>query len=306
MLLLMPVKRSSRISSLLAVGLGLAVAAVSSSCVQIADPAGDNIVTYHQPNETIEQMIAGAEIHCQDTSSQACSPSVAMLISKNQSSTPGMTDVHLCTSFLIAPDTMMTNSHCIPTELRTAGASCAGKIRFLFADAGGVAKETAGCDQIISASPISNEESETISDLSLQPDYAVVHLDRVMGRPSFPLSRGGVADLMQLQVDSMEPTSKTEAKAVLISRTCTAHQGTDDVPQFKQNFSSTIATKECTVHLGNSGSPMRDSDGAVRGILFAIAVPNSKAKGISLGVNLACMVLPQSILASNPPAACQQ
>ena len=57
-------------------------------------------------------------------------------------------NVTACSATLIAPDQVLTNRHCVPEDLRKTGASCQGRIRFVFPKTATYALENFDCSEI--------------------------------------------------------------------------------------------------------------------------------------------------------------
>src|SRR5579885_3303104 len=93
-----------------------------------------------------QKMAQLTQVSCFDE--QDCNPSVAMVAAAWTDPKPGVT---VCTGFLIAPDILATNSHCLPEDLEQAGASCSQRLWIFFPSSNGFTQEQQECDTVISA-----------------------------------------------------------------------------------------------------------------------------------------------------------
>jgi hypothetical protein len=241
--------------------LALVFAAASQGCGRAA-PQQSNQIPARDLSEA--QLLAkqGA-LTCADA--RNCPSSVALLTAAKADA------VSLCTAFLIAPDLMATNSHCIPDDLKKAGSDCSSRIWVKFADQPGAPGEQAGCKSISHASKV---------DLSL-PDYAFFKLDRALSRPVLPFSHEGFADGAQYSVDKVNPLSKTAPLGSLERVRCKTPHGTLLVPGSDSELSPLMTLADCEIVHGNSGSPIFDETGKIRGIVQATEIQDKLRSGLA-------------------------
>jgi len=289
----------SKISVFLILISGFTVTACGKS-----DPKPSDSNTF--PTQTLydaQQLASQAIAHCTDPSQ--CSPSVGMLIGTTQAS------AYQCTAFLIAPDTVATNSHCIPDDLKRAGASCQDRIALVFPGFSQYTNLTTGCDHVISAS--------TITDASKQnPDYAFIRLDTSVDRPTVQITRSGLSDGTTYTIDKMDPYQGNGIpEGYLHQATCKAVYNSVIETGGKTVTTATspvLALADCDVIHGNSGSPVFDSNGNVPAIVFATIEPkemNAQARALlldsniaqmGLATNYACQSVPSNAIGSVPLA----
>lgn len=203
---------------------------------------------------------------------ETCHSSVAALVS----------NVGVCTAFLVSENTVITNNHCVPAELKTEGASCSGKIKFIFPEMDGYAKEEIDCETI---KRISDMSSETIS-----MDVAIIRLKVTTRRAPLQVSLDGLANGDEVRVIKIDPDASGGTQKRV---TCFALQNSLANPFYKNSGSPLFLVRDCEIVRGNSGSPMLNKNGQVIGVISAVGattIDNSKkAEGhISLGTNLAC------------------
>jgi hypothetical protein len=227
-------------------------------------------------------------------SDQDCNPSVAMLAAVW--TTPRF-QVSVCTGFMVAPDILATNSHCLPVDLDQGGVSCSDRLYVFFPTANGYTEERAECDTVISSTG-HNEKFPPKQDL------AFVKLKAPTSRPALQLSRDGFADKAQVRLVKVNP-SKGEGGNYDVGSMqtvdCYAEQHSTRLPTFDDNHSPLVALGTCEVVGGNSGSPVLDSQGRVVGIVQAYFDPGNfdpnsllggPAARLNVATSMACIQSP--------------
>lgn len=215
-----------------------------------------------------------------------CSPSVAGL---------GTSSSSVCTGFLIEKDILVTNFHCLPAEIQKADASCQDKIHFYFPATQDYVAEEADCDKVISL-------SNPLRAGSLGTDFAILRLARRIQRPTLDVNSAGIRDGEEMTIFKVDPVPGTGG--ILKKISCPAVQNTILNPYFNNNLSPVISLIPCKIIKGNSGSPMLDSSGYVKGVISAkseLPVPLSFEKqaasakvDMAVGSNFSCIDIPSS------------
>lgn len=241
-----------------------------------------------------------AEARCEDSSPENCPPGAALLVIRGKMN--GEVSLGQCSGFLIDERTVMTNSHCLPEEIRHSGNSCSGKIKFVFPKSGSFESESSECETVLSASQIKNKGE---SGFGIDPDYAVLSLKSSVVRPAFRISRDGISDGMAGRVLALDPASAFRIVGVLRVKTCRAIQRSMLIPSFVHDFNEVATFTDCDIISGNSGSALIDKDGKVRGIMYA-KIDGYKSDGnetlpavsfspMSMGTNAACVQIPLEV-----------
>jgi hypothetical protein len=202
----------------------------------------------------------------------------------------------MCTAFLIAPDLVMTNSHCIPEDLKRPGSDCMDRIRILFPAGSSGVGESLACSHVLKASNLEITENRA------NEDFAFLELARASSRSPLEVSTEGVTDHLSLLNVRMDPTSDTEPEGVITQDHCTAIQKTQVVPTFDDPIGPLITFGDCETRHGNSGSPLIGPDGKVHAILQARFKPGAlfqqlgedPASPLMIGTNLSCVDRPDS------------
>ena len=196
-----------------------------------------------------------------------CNPSVAMIAAAWSVPSPG---VSVCTGFLVAPDILATNSHCLPVDLDHAGSSCSQRIWAFFPTMSSAQEERLECDTVIS----STGNSETVP----QQDIAFLRLKTRSSRPALQLSRDGFPDKAKVKLVKVNPEPGQGGGydvGTMQTVECEAEQHSTRLPSFDDSHSPVVALGTCEVLHGNSGSPLIDSQGRAVGIIQAFFNPSS-------------------------------
>ncbi|MBC7692372.1 MAG: trypsin-like peptidase domain-containing protein [Methylotenera sp.] len=245
------------------------------------------------------------KVSCEDP--DQCPAGVGMLLSSEDDG------LSMCTAFLISPDVLMTNSHCVPEDLK-APYSAAQRKRLIamFPKTSHEHAETVNIEGVLEASTL-----DANPEIYLEQDYAFLLLKKRSSRTPFGVSFDGVPDNLTLFSARMQPQPGKGPVGEIQVRRCMAHQATYFTPSYNHNFAAVISFSDCSVDHGNSGSPLIDDQGKVRALLQEAQVdvnPNllslvdGKVLPAIYGTNLACLNFPQeagSQFIRTRPEACQ-
>ena len=247
-------------------------------------------------SDQAKQTALSGQVSCASSDAADCSPSVGMLVAL----TPP-TSVSQCTAFLVTPQIAITNSHCIPADLKAAGSSCSDRIWIYFPDVNGYPQLRSGCSQVLTASTL----PETTKAV---PDYAVIRLDQQVNRPPLTISRDGFKDQGEYRIVKIDPQSTTSAIGVMTRTICKAQHNSIIAPNSNDDKSANMAMGDCQILHGNSGSPLLDTQGQVHGVIqltfeestlgaallqFTLPMLDGSSIGtLSAGTSFACLNLP--------------
>ncbi len=282
------------------VGVGLA------SCGQVSSKQTSSIpgVLPAKDLSDAQNLALQGQVTCPDP--KQCNPSVAMLTYTTPS------NVKVCTAFLIAPDIAVTNSHCIPDDLKSNGSDCSDRIWLFFPAIGDIPAMQVECSQVITASP--KKEFAT-------PDYAFLKVAQAIDRPVLPVSDAGLPDQMNVHVTRVNPTSDTLPNGVMDTTPCRVIQGSILLPEFDKDQSTLATFTDCTLVHGNAGSPVIADDGTVRALVQAVfnkkvietlyvqqKIPllDGDIAQIDLGTSFACVRTPLEDPSKPFPPACAE
>jgi hypothetical protein len=217
------------------------------------------------------------KVICEDP--KDCHPSVVGILSDEE---------NVCTGILVKPNLIATNLHCLPANLRHAGAHCKNRIRFSFPATAEFAEEFADCSSIISI-------SSALKDTPLTPDYAFLQLSHNSKRKPTKINTDGVADNELLTIYKVDPFDEI---GMLRKITCGAAQGSMLNPLFKSAQSSVISLIPCNIVSGNSGSPLLSATNEVKGLVNSTGLPADLPSSLirfqtAFASNFSCLNLPE-------------
>lgn len=218
------------------------------------------------PTETLteaQKYAADPSVSCDDPQGR-CNPAVAMLTEATE------TGAGACTATLVSEDVALTNSHCIPNDLKPRGSSCQNRIWLTFPKHPDRPDYDAQvrCREIISASDLGDGEKPAA-------DYALIRLEKRVNRPPLKLSRDGFADGELVTITRVDPyLHRSRAYGGMRSMTCKAVHGTSILPNSGEALSDLMIFADCKVIRGNSGSAIQGADGAVKGVIQALFNPS--------------------------------
>jgi V8-like Glu-specific endopeptidase len=210
-------------------------------------------------SQTLDQeqsLFPNVRLACAQSS---CPNSVGMLLGK----LPDRSN-YGCTSFVVGENVMATNDHCIPDDLQ-AGDSCSSRIEVTFTDS-----QKTKCQKIIWRS---NDHKS--GKMSL--DMAYFSVSGNSGRTPLPINKDGLDNNQEVTVYKVDPPTNGR-NGTLVADKCRVAQGTFIYPYLKTKDSAAFVllkdkgswdglSGSCNIIGGNSGSPILDSSGAVRGVL---------------------------------------
>lgn len=302
------------------IGLGLIVL-VGACAKSESKPgtAGNIPYSVEVPEVNVARVLNDAEVVCEK---EPCHEGVGFLIAKVSSESNSKTvKLKQCTAFLIHKTLMLTNAHCLPPEIQKRNSACRGLVEIKLQRRAGEAKSpSVQCESIVYSSPIVSDPKNP--DFVRIPDYALIRVSGDHDRKHFEISREGLADGLDVQslvVDPMKENSDAGPKlrGIIRRKSCRAIVGTTVVPGAVQSHYAVSTVAGCNIIQGNSGSPVFDSNGKIRGVISATvpaqAAPSSpsnatpeKYETVNVVANAACMKLP-SYVSAHPipqPEAC--
>jgi hypothetical protein len=215
----------------------------------------------------------------------------------------------LCTWFLVGENKAMTNSHCIPQNLKKdKKLNCSTYLRGKIQTSAGAKKVS--CKKLIYSSTIS--ESVITNN-----DYALMEINEdITNAETFKLKRNGVTEGETLAVLSMTHHvtsgsifSEFKKHNCLMKSSDTlgiiSSLGASPLAGFLEEGSSGI----CKTVSGNSGSPVVNTDGELIGILHGgvregAEMEGEMTKNFSIITNLRCQKFKDGQMDKDYPATC--
>lgn len=190
-----------------------------------------------------------------------------------------------CSLTLIGPDLVLTNGHCVPREIRSAGAGCGQSIKFSFPDSRGNAAEKIDCSHVVSISHDPNDTEKT------KIDYAILRMSRSTTRTPVESSYNGVQNNQSVILYKVNFFMNEDDvnQGEIVRTQCTANSNHADATQHTGVYGPIINIDSCDdrLRLGNSGVGVLDSNNSLIGV-FSWVYKNSSI-GVGGGTNLICV-----------------
>jgi hypothetical protein len=176
--------------------------------------------------------------------------------------------IQACTWFLISDKHAMTNSHCVPEELKSdEKVNCGDYIQ-------GRIMTNSGRDEIRSCAKLLHFSDIKESNVLFQNDYAIIELDKPLKNTNvFKVSREGFTDGDKISVLTMNHNRYYNIYSEYLKHDCVVkssdmlgkinHPGSSPLTGFRSEGSDDF----CKVIGGNSGSPVLNEQGEVAAIV---------------------------------------
>jgi len=164
-----------------------------------------------------------------------------------------------CTGVLVAPDRFLTAGHCLPPEARGAGRSCDGLfVAFPATDARPM--EWTACARVVDAPAVRDDEV-------LRPDWALVELRSTVPRALVPVHAADPPPDAIVEVVAVDPHPIYRTQHAIGTRLCRVRTAAEALAIFGPDAARVGWLSDCPTVNGNSGAPVLDHEGRVRGIL---------------------------------------
>lgn len=193
-------------------------------------------------------------------------------------------NAHQCSSSLIAPDVILTNSHCIPDQIKYRNPkkksglkknySCKSWIVAHFPDNSRTRTLSNGktqydssnvdCEKVIFAS--NNDAEPVLKGFDFNQDYAIIKLSKpVTDREVLVPEFDGIEANQKLFTLSYDPI---QGGGEFKKKECKAIEKSVLLKMSEYPITQNILMADCTVIKGNSGSPVVDENNVLRGALW--------------------------------------
>lgn len=233
----------------------VALNSILTACAGNHDQAAAPLFPF-QTQDSIFSELEKANFSCREEGCKGLE-SIGMIFT-NLSSASDSISVAQCTGFLISPNIVATNAHCINQNLReNPSASCSDQLAIRFLSSPKDKNNIFQCKKIISSS---------IKAEILGQDYAFFEIDKSTARQPVEISKEGLVN--QEKITSFVVTPLTQTSGGVLERLdcVTTMFSLLNFNSISRLSLSGLATG-CRAAGGNSGSPVFNSKGQVIGLL---------------------------------------
>ena len=174
-----------------------------------------------------------------------------------------------CTSFLISKNQIMTNSHCIPNQIKAdKNVDCSKHMAFIIKTDNGITKSR--CNKVIQYSKLTHGKTDA-------PDYAIVEIkNNIDERNIFEISRQGIKSKEATVIHSFDTYYNGSIFGNYRMSKCISYdksvigsffnKRSSIVPLFRNDY----YYSSCKIIPGNSGSPViKNSSRSAIGVVYA-------------------------------------
>ncbi len=207
-----------------------------------------------------------------------------------------------CSASLIDHNKILTNAHCVPDSVQSAGANCQGTMKINFPATGKFKYERYDCAKIVSISAY-----RTRDKVARQADWAVIEFAGHSPRTPVKVSAEGVPQNSEVKLYKINfGQSNGTGVGNVVPTTCLANANHFESLQNLGPISPLVNVSECSVKLikGNSGTGILNASGEIVGIFSFVRYVedseeewamelNAKFPGVKQnyggGTNVACI-----------------
>ena len=169
--------------------------------------------------------------------------------------------ISVCSGTYINEDYVLTNSHCIPHNLKYDGADCSKQIKIQFPETQMGPAETISCQDVVQSFNHENDE----------PDIAVLKVSRSShSRLKSSIKADQLFNKGKLTAYTMNPNQEKLLAGTITKKECDL--STDNLMTYKADANSKnglILGERCNVISGNAGSGAFDQDGNLVALVYA-------------------------------------
>lgn len=212
------------------------------------------------------------ELYVQCADETRCPGAVGMLVVESDAAS----ESERCTATLIAPDRVLTASHCLAMADRHVGAPC-NRTWMSFPKTAEANAEWVACERVVYA-------TEVVGDDALHPEHAILQLAQPVTRAPLVIDATPPAPGSIVTVVSVTPHPIYGSTHALATRLCRAIDSEPATRELGDAAANVGWLARCPIERGNSGSPVLDYLGHIRAIVHG---GTSITSGFGVTSNLA-------------------
>lgn len=242
-----------KLSPYLLCGLLALISVLTIGCGKKQNEHSDQPDYHTDPQMTdLEAELEKQELFC--GSDHACPSYLAKIavLHKNK--------LKFCTGFLIKDDVIATASSCLPDRLRVMDLPCDKDVFFFFSESNQKPLR-AGCEKVLDATSLTSKEP-----FLWRSNVSYLKLNQTVLRRTVTASRNGMDDMEKFYVWSLEQVDSFQG-IIRKSEDCTAIYNSYFNPFATNQSSPVMLLAGCEFVNGNSGAPILDYRGKVRGVI---------------------------------------
>jgi V8-like Glu-specific endopeptidase len=234
------------------------------------------IASYASLDNHFEEVLKDQKIKCTE---DKCPEGLARILFQEDD------EVFSCTGFLVAPNIVMTNSHCVQSGVD----DFCERAMVQFPGKNSKKADPVGCSKVL----VSHPSYDLVLDR--KNDYAFIELKNAVEREVFHFdTKSGIENEKNYGVWVMN--SITQNYAEMAHYSCISVQETALVPTSNHPFADKMVFIDCPIIPGNSGSPILNDENKVVGIMYGASVNTHgefakalKGKTVAVAHNAACV-----------------
>ena len=232
------------------------------------ESANINKPTINPQRTDLDILLEKQEVSC--APGRSCPPYISKVVAVDGN------NLKHCTGFLTDNETIVTSSSCLPNYLRVKGQDCSDDVFFYFEEGGKTS--SVGCSEVLEVSQL-----DTRDYFLWRHDVIFLKLKNPVKRRSLIIDRTGLADMSKYIIWSVDQVNDFQSE-IRKSEECEAVHNTYFNPLVVNESSPLVTVAGCQLNKGNSGSPLIDYRGKLRGVVSSAVDPVFMERVSSLNI----------------------
>ncbi|HXH74285.1 MAG TPA: trypsin-like peptidase domain-containing protein [Bacteriovoracaceae bacterium] len=182
-----------------------------------------------------------------------------------------------CTGFLVSDDTVATSTSCLPQLLRLKDQDCSTEVTFFFPKTNNLPAQRVGCSKVLQVSELGNKDAPLWRD-----DVAFLKLEKsITTRRTLAFHREGIENHREYTFWGIDQID--DKTGIIRRQDCEGIHGSWINPLASKLTSPNMIFAGCVLKNGNTGSPILDARGRVRGMVSEMMDPKLREELESTG-----------------------